>query len=175
MRTAFLVLLTAAAAWAASIALHEQPLPEVKATIQIPEGWTSSPESEEGVFVYHLEKGGHAGEPDPLSVTLSVTTKIPERTNQSPSQYAAALMDMSQDDGPNSPIQKTECNGLPTLRSEYHFESDKGKMRAVNIAISNDKTGTLYFFAWQAPMGEPAEAEAVRDKVVATLKFDPAF
>ena len=48
-------------------------------------------------------------------------------------------------------------------------------MRAVNIAIPNDKTGTLYFFAWQAPMDEPAAAEAVRDKIVASLKADPAF
>ena len=35
-------------------------------------------------------------------------------------------------------------------------------MRAVNIAIPNDKTGTLYFFAWQAPMDEPAAAENLK-------------
>ena len=175
MRTAVIVFLTAAAAWAGEINLHDQPLPEVKASIQLPEGWASSTESEEGVFVYHLGKGGHAGEPDPLSITLSVTTKVPERTTQSPSQYASALIDMSQDDGPNSAIQKGQLNSLPSLRSEYHFESDKGKMRAVNIAVPNDKTGTLYFFAWQAPMDEPAESEAIRDKVVASVKFDPAF
>jgi len=174
MRTAVIVLLTAAAAWAGEIKLHDQPLPEVKASIQLPEGWASSTESEEGVFVYHLGKGGHAGEPDPLAITLSVTTKVPERTTQSPSQYASALIDMSQDEGPNSAIQKSQLNGLPSLRSEYHFESDK-KMRAVNIAVPNDKTGTLYFFAWQAPTDEPAEHEAIRDKVVASVKFDPAF
>jgi len=175
MRTAFLVLLAAASAWAAEITLHEQPLPEIKASVQVPEGWTSAVESDEGVFVYHLQKGARSGEPDAPGITFSVTTKVPERTSQPPSQYAAALIDMSQDDGPNSPPQKAEINGLPSLRSEYHFESDKGKMRAVNIAVPNDKTGTLYFFAWQAPIDEPAAAEAVRDKVVASLKADPAF
>lgn len=175
MKPALLVLLAAASAWAGEITLHEQQLPEVKASIQLPEAWASTMESDEGVFVYHLQKGAHAGEPDALGVTLSITTKVPERTTQSPSQYAAALIDMSQDDGPNTPIQKAELNGLPSLRSEYHFESDKGKMRAVNIAVPNDKTGTLYFFAWQAPIDEPAAAEAVRDKIVASLKFDPAF
>ncbi|MFA7234290.1 MAG: hypothetical protein WC076_09275 [Terrimicrobiaceae bacterium] len=175
MRTAFLVLFAASVAWAAEIALHEQPLPEVKATIQIPEGWTSFTESDEGVFVYHLGKGGQAGGPDPLAITLSVTTKVPDRTTQSPSAYAAALIDMSQDEGPNSPTKKGQFNGLPSLRSEYAFESDKGKMRAVNIAIPNDKTGTLYFFAWQAPVEEPAEEEAVREKVVASVKLDPGF
>ena len=93
MRTAAIVLLTAAAAWAGEIKLHDQPLPEVKASIQIPEGWASSTESDEGVFVYHLGKGGHAGEPDPLAITLSVTTKIPERTTQSPSQIAPSIME----------------------------------------------------------------------------------
>ena len=175
MRTAAIILLAATAAWADEIKLHDQPLPEVKASIQLPEGWTSSTESDEGVFVYHLGKGGHAGEPDPLAITLSVTTKVPERTTQTPSQYASALIDMSQDEGPNSAIQKGQLDGLQSLRSEYHFESDKGKMRAVNIAVPNDKTGTLYFFAWQAPMDEPAEAEAIREKVVASVKFDPAF
>lgn len=175
MRTSLLILLTAIAALAGEIALREQTLAEVKASIQIPEGWTSTTESEDGVFVYHLGKGAQAGEPDPSSITLSVTTKVPERTTQLPGQYAAALIDMSQDEGPNSPIQKGVINGLPSLRSEYDFESDKGKMRAVNIAIPNDKTGTLYFFAWQAPMEEPAEAEAVREKILASVKFDPNF
>ena len=175
MRTAVFFLLAAASAWAGGGTLHDQSLPEVKASIQIPEGWTSSTESDEGVFVYHLGKGGRADEPDPLSITLSVTTKVPERTVQAPSQYASALLDMSQDEGPNAAIQKGLLDGLPSLRSEYHFESDKGKMRAVNIAVPNDKTGTLYFFAWQAPMDEPAEAEAIRDKVVGSVKFDPAF
>lgn len=176
MRTAFLVLfLLSAAAFAGETTLHDQPLAEVKASIQLPEGWTSSTESEEGVYVYHLGKGGQSGEPDSSSLTLSVTTKVPERTTQSPAQYAAALIDMSQDEGPNSPIQKSVVNGLPFLRSEYDFESDKGKMRAVNIAIPNDETGTLYFFAWQAPLDEPVELEALREKILSSLKLDPSF
>ena len=175
MRSALLVLLTAATVVAAEIALHPHPLPESNASIQIPEDWICSTESEEGIFVYHLGKSTKPGALDPTAITLSVTTKVPDRTSQSPSDYAAALIDMSQDDGPNAPIQKGGFNDLPMLRSEYEFEGDSGKMRAVNIAIPNDKTGTLYFFAWQAPQDEPAEAEAVREKIVASAKFDPAF
>jgi hypothetical protein len=175
MKAALLILLSTAAVWAGDVALHEQPLPEVKGTVQIPEGWTSTTETEEGIFVYHLGKPGTDAGADPLALTISVTTKVPERTSQAPSAYATALIDMTQDEGPNSPIQKGEMCGLPSLRSEYAFESEKGKMRAVNIAVSNDKTGTLYFFAWQAPMDEPTEAEAIREKVVSSAKFDPAF
>lgn len=175
MRKALIVLATVTAAFAGETPLREQPLPEVKASIQLPEGWSSASESEEGVFVYHFGKGGSSTEPDPSAITLSVTTKVPERTTQSAAEYAAALIDMSQDEGPNTPVQKGESNGLPSLRSEYDFESDAGKMRAVNIAIPNDKTGTLYFFAWQAPMDEPAETEALREKILASVKFDPSF
>lgn len=175
MRPALLILLAAATASAGELKLHDQPLPEVKATIQIPEAWSSATESDEGVFVYHLGKPVQGSEQDPSAITLSVTTKVPERTGQSPSEYAAALIDMSQDEGPNTPTQKGELNGLPTLRSEYDFESEKGKMRAVNIAIPNDKTGTLYFFAWQSSMDEPVENEAIREKVLTSAKFDPSF
>lgn len=179
MRTTFLGLfLLSSVLLAGETVLRDQPLPDVKASIQLPEGWTSTAESDEGVFVYHLGKNtqpGQSGEPDVSTLTLSVTTKVPERTTQSPTQYATALIDMSQDGGPSSPVQKSTLDGLPVLRSEYDFESDKGKMRAVNIAIPNDKTGTLYFFAWQAPLDESAEIEAVREKILSSLKLDPSF
>ncbi|MEI6278482.1 MAG: hypothetical protein WCQ16_03735 [Verrucomicrobiae bacterium] len=175
MRTALLFLISAATLLAAEIAPRDLPLPDVKATIQIPEGWTVATESEDGVFVYHFGKAGKPGKPEAASITLSVTTKVPERAEQSPAAYAAALVDMSQDDGKAVPVQKGEIGGLPSLRSEYHFEGDAGKMRAVNTAIPNDKTGTLYFFSWQAPVEEALEREAVREKILASVKFDPAF
>lgn len=167
------ILFTAIVAFAGDAVLHECPLPEVKASIQIPDGWTSPQESDDGVFVYHLRQGGASGQGE--SMTLSVTTKVPERTGQSPSEYAAALMDMSQEEGNSSPPQKGMINELPSIRAEYEVESDAGKMRAVNIALANDKTGTLYFFAWQFPIKESAEIEAVREKIVSSAKFDPTF
>ena len=48
-------------------------------------------------------------------------------------------------------------------------------MRAVNIALSNDKSGTLYFFAWQSPLNESAEFEAIREKILSSAQFDPSF
>lgn len=175
MRAALLILFSAATLVAGEGALRDLPLPDVKATIQIPEGWTETPESDDGVFVYHFVKPGKPGAAELASMTLSVTTKVPERTEQSPAAYAASLVDMSQDDGPAAPVQKGEISNLPSLRSEYAFDGDAGKMRAVNIAIPNDKTGTLYFFAWQSPMEEPLELEAVREKILASVKFDLAF
>ena len=175
MRTALLILFSIATLAAGEGVLRDHPLPDVKATIQIPEGWTETPESDDGVFVYHFVKPGKPGAAELASMTLSVTTKVPERTEQSPAAYAASLVDMSQDDGPAAPVQKGQISNMPSLRSEYDFDGDAGKMRAVNIAIPNDKTGTLYFFAWQSPMEEALELEAIREKILTSVKFDPAF
>jgi len=172
MRTAFLILCTSVSLIAGDAALGDHPLPDVKGSIRIPKGWAATTENEDGVFVYHFAK---PGTPEAASITLSVTTKVPERTEQSPAAYAAALVDMPQDEGTSAPVQKGEINGLPSLRSEYGFDGDNGKMRAVNIAIPNDKTGTLYFFAWQAPVDEALETEAIREKILSSAKFDPSF
>ncbi len=176
MRAALLILFSATALVAEpTITLRDNPLPDIKATIQIPESWKTSTESEDGVFVYRFGKPGKQGQGGTTSMTLSVTPKVPERTEQTPGAYAAALVDISQDDGPTAPVQKGVISDLPSLRSEYDFDGDSGKMRVVNIAIPNDKTGTLYFFAWQSPMEEALESEAVREKILGSVKFDPSF
>lgn len=154
----------------AATPFRELPLQDIKASIQVPEGWTENHEIDDDVFVYHVQK---SAEDPSTSITLSVTTKVPERTEQSPSQYAAALIEMAQEPGAN--VIKGELNGLPTLRVEYDFEGGSGAMHAVNVAVANDKTGTLYFFAWQAPLDEAAETEAIREKILTSARFDPAF
>jgi len=171
MKTAAILLLLPLAAFADAQKFRELPLPEVKAVVQIPADWKSTSESDEGVFVYHLGKNPESQ--GASTITLSVTPKVPDRTGQSPAQYAEALIDMSKEEG--GTVQKGQANGLDTFRSEYAFDADNGRMRAVNIALANAKTGTLYFFAWQGPLDEPAELEALRERVVSSAKFDPAF
>lgn len=173
-RYLFLLLLCGSIA-SAEPTFQAECLADVKASLVLPSGWQVTSESEDGVFVYHLGKLAATGASDEHPITLSVTTKVPERTEQSPTQYAAALLDISQDDIPSPPVQKIEVGGLPALRSEYQFDGGTGKMRAVNVAVPNDKTGTLYFFAWQAPIDEPLEIEALREKIVMSAKIDPGF
>lgn len=164
--------LATTAALHAQAPLTEQPLAEAKGSIQIPEGWKSTHEKEDGIFVYHF---GKTASETGTSITLSVTTKVPDRTGQPPSGYANALLEMAIEGNSDTPIVKGELNGLPSLRCEYDFEGEEGVMRAVNVAVPNDKTGTLYFFAWQAPVADSAELDALREKILASAKFDPNF
>ena len=45
----------------------------------------------------------------------------------------------------------------------------------INLAKANDSTGTLYFATWQSPENEEPQLEKLREAVLASLKFDPAF
>ncbi len=162
---------------AAESGLHDEVLLDVKASISLPAGWKSCQETdgEEGVFVYHFGGTVDSGGAEIVPVTMSVTTKVPERAEQKPSEYAAALLDIPLDDGASAPVQKVVLNGMVALRTEYDFEGDRGRMRAVSVALPNDQSGTLYFFTWQAPLDEPLEMEALREKVLASIKIDSGF
>ena len=168
--TVAFVLLAAASALAAEGPMQDHPLSEIKASIRIPAGWETKTESgEEGIIVYRFARTGGEGRGEQPSMTLSITTKVKDRTGQSPEAYAVALID---DD---SRVVKGESNGLRSFRSEYDIALDSGKVHSVNVALANVKTGTLYFFAWQTPANEPAELEAVREKILASVRFDPAI
>lgn len=163
-------LLAAASAFAAEGALQDRPLSEIKATVQIPAGWVSKMESEEeGTIVYRFACPGGPAQAEPPSMTLTVTTNVPKRTGQTAEAYAMALLDEG-----SRPV-KGEASGLRSIRSEYDIDLDSGKIHAVNVALANAKTGTLYFFAWQSPLSEPAELEAVREKILSSARFDPSL
>ncbi len=163
-------ILASLTAIAGEAALRDQPLPDIKATLKIPADWESKKESdEEGVIVYRLSKTAAQSAGEQPSLTLSVTPKVPERTGQSPEAYVTSLLDEG------ATLVKGELNGLSSIRSEYDIDLDTGKIHSVNVALANPKTGTLYFFAWQSPVNEPVEHEAVREKILTSARFDPSL
>ena len=101
MKFLLIILFTAAALLAEQPALKEQRLPEIKATISIPEGWFSKEESDDGVTVYQItrEKAENEGDVFSAGLILSVTNKVPERASIRPSEYARDLLSAAQDEG----------------------------------------------------------------------------
>jgi len=165
-----ILILASLTAIAGEAALRDQPLPDIKATVKIPSDWESKKESdEEGIIVYRLSRAAAQGGAEQPSMTLSITPKVPERTGQTPEAYVTALLDEG------ATLVKGELNGLQSIRSEYDIDLDSGKIHSVNVALANPKTGTLYFFAWQSPVNEPVEYEAVREKILTSARFDPAL
>jgi len=153
-------------AMAADPPLKELPLTAVKASMQIPEGWNVKEDNEEGVIVYQIsrEQVTESGGISSVGLTLSVTPDVPGRAQMSPSKYAAELF-----------ITESQSAPFHTLRTEYAVEGEAGHLRIVDVAIANDATGTLYFFAWQAPDIEAKALSELREKVIASLTFDPSL
>lgn len=168
-------LLLAVPAAIADTPLKELPLPEVKASLQIPEGWHVKEDNEEGVYVYQIsrEKIPDSGGMYSVGLTLSVTPDVPGRAQMSPSKYAAELLAFSVEDG--GVVKESQSAPFHTLRTEYAVEGEAGHLRIVDVATANDTTGTLYFFAWQAPDSEAEDLAGIREKIIASLKFDPSL
>lgn len=174
-----LLLLSAAGAFAGP-ALQEQPLPAIKGSIALPEGWVIKDKSEEEVPVYEIvrEKPAVKGDEIAPQLLISVTTKVPERTRDqdhpamAPSAYAAELLPAADEPG-GKELQKTTEDPYQVFRTSY--VSDEEQARVVVIAKANDKTGTLYYVEWRSSMMDEADLKEVRDAILASLKFDPAF
>lgn len=177
MKFPLFILFTAAALFAEQPALKEQRLPEIKATISIPEGWFSKEESDDGVTVYQItrEKAENEGDPFSAGLILSVTNKVPERASIKPSEYARDLLSAAEDEGDGAELQRTEEGSLQCFRLEYTIESEDGNIKVINLAKANDSTGTLYFATWQSPEKEEPQLKPVREAILASLKLDPTY
>lgn len=156
--------------------LEEKRIESIKASLLVPAGWHMREDSEEGVTVTQITREKVSGGNDSFLVglTLSVTPDVPGRTQTKPSQYAADLLAFSVEDS-GGKILTTEAAPMKVLRTEYTVDADGGRMSIVDVATANDTTGTLYFLAWQCPESEVEALSALREKIIASLKFDPSF
>lgn len=177
MKRFLLILFTVASVLGEQPSLKEEALPAIKAKILIPDGWFTKEGSEEGVTVYQIsrEKAENEGDVFSAGLILSVTTKVPDRAFMKPSEYASDLLSSAQDEGDAGKLQKTEEGPFQCLRLEYTIESEEGNIKVINLAKANDNTGTLYFATWQSPEKEEPQLKELREAVLSSIKFDPAF
>jgi hypothetical protein len=177
MKIPLIIFLTASTLLAQQSGLKEQPLPEIKAKMLIPEGWFTKEDSEDGVTVYQItrEKAENEGDAFSAGLILSVTNKVPDRASMKPSEYASDLLSSAQDEGDGAQLQKTQEGSLQCFRLEYVIESEDGNIKVVNLAKANDSTGTLYFATWQSPEKEEPQLKPIREAVLNSMKFDPTF
>ncbi len=154
----------------------ETPLSAIKASVELPEGWHMREQNDEGAVVYQFTRENVQNDTDPFTVgvILSVTTKIPERNEMKPSAYAADILATTQEDGA-APMKGMTDGAWQVFRANYQIESDSGTVNIVNLAKANDTTGTLYFLTWQSPASEEEKIAPLREKLLASLKFDPTF
>lgn len=172
----FAILLAAAPARPADPPpLVERALPEIKASVKIPEGWHVRQDSEDGVVVYQITRESTESDGGIFLVgfTLSVTPDVPGRLQMPPSQYAVDLLNFSVEEG--GTVDSVDKPPFKVITTAYSVEGEGGDVTVTDVATANDKTGTLYFLAWQNPKAEEAAVAPLREAVLGSLKFDPAF
>ena len=154
----------------------ETALPAIKATVHLPAGWYIREQTEDGITIYQISREKVESESDTFTagLILSVTTKVPERAEMKPSAYATELLSATQDD-PMQPLKKSESGGLQVLRSDYQIEAEPSSQQMVSVATANDTTGTLYFVTWQSPASEESKLAPIRESILSSFKFDPAY
>ena len=177
MKHLLLILFTTASVLGQHAALKEHALPAINAKMLIPEGWFTKEESDDGVSVSQISREKAENEEDVFNagLILSVTTKVPDRASMKPSEYASDLLSSAEDEGDGAKLERTEEGPFQCLRLEYTIESEQGNIKVINVAKANDTTGTLYFATWQSPEKEEPQLKELREAVLASLKFDPAF
>lgn len=154
--------------------LEEKPLPEIKASIAVPKDWFVKTDKEEDVVIYQFSREKPGDGAFATGLILTVTPKVPERTEMKPSQYGIEMIAATLDEGAPT-IEPVKEGALESYRASHLIESETGDVDMINIAKANDATGTLYFLTWQAPASEEATIKDLREKILGSLKLDPAF
>jgi hypothetical protein len=154
--------------------LEEKALPEIKGAITLPKDWYVKVDKEDDVVVYQFsrEKPTEAG--FTTGLILTVTPKVKERTEMSPSQYGIEMLSATLDEGAPG-IEPVKDGPIQSFRASHQVEGENGAIEMINIARANDGTGTLYFLTWQSPVSESDSLKELRERILSSLRLDPGF
>jgi len=160
-------------------ATRTQPLKAVKSSIEMPEDWNFREEEEDGNFIYKITPEKLESDADTYRTGLMITvyTKLSERAETKPSEYAETIVDMAHEnnDGSEVKIERTTEGPFKVFRADYAMPGADGKVAVTALCLANDATGTLYFLYWQNPAADSAQIAATRDKILPSLKPDASF
>jgi hypothetical protein len=154
--------------------LEEKPLPEIKGSITLPKEWFVKIDKEDDVVIYQFSREKPSETGFSTGLILTATPKVTERTEMKPSQYGIEMLSGMLEDGAPK-IEPVKEGPIESYRASHKIEGENGNVEMINIAKANDGTGTLYFLTWQAPAAEEETIKDLREKILSSLKLDPAF
>ncbi len=154
--------------------LEARPLPEIKGSIVLPKDWFVKTDKEDDVVIYQFSREKPGDGAFSTGLILTVTPKVPERTEMKPSQYGIEMLTATLDEGAPK-IEPVKEGALESYRASHLIESETGNVEMINIAKANDATGTLYFLTWQSPVAETETIKDLREKILSSLQLDPAL
>lgn len=183
---AWLLRVTAVLA-AVSGALAAEPLPaapagftwsrlaEIRADLLVPTGWKLSRQKKGDSETYHLA-GPKAGAGAGAAFDINWVPEVTKKTAMSPSKYAAGLVSAASDSH-KLLDKKSSSTGVFATASFRYADSGKGRdgMMVSYEFLANDRTGSLYIVAFEAPAATWADAWAIGKVLFENLRLDPVL
>ena len=153
-----------------------QALPDSKAAMPLPAGWSYKAETQKGSSTYYLtqEEIGESGEFQ-TGLSLQVVRKVKAKTKRPAPDYAEFLM-LRTGFGPGQQqLEKaSSVEGQLHKRIVRYREAppDADARIVYQMALANAKTDTLYLLTFESPEKDWAEAWKLGEVMVRELVLD---
>jgi len=149
-------------------------LPEIRAEILKPSAWTLDHQRKGASETYRLEAPKKEGAPA-VALDINWVGEVAKQTGMLPSKYAAGLVaEASQ----NHKILERESGTIGSRASVAFRFADSGPGRDGMMVryqiVANDRTGSLYVMAFEAPSREWTNAWKAGSVMMDRIRLDPA-
>lgn len=123
------------------------------AEVLVPDGWhfRDAPGDRADACSFSLDPPSAEGKFE-TGVSLSLLRQVPERTGQTPSDFARGFLDKLAE---RYRLRRRSSSSQPpfeAFRAEVDLEDERGKpLRLYQLAIANPMSGSVYLVAFRAP------------------------
>ncbi|MBN8248777.1 MAG: hypothetical protein J0L84_15215 [Verrucomicrobia bacterium] len=149
-------------------------LPEIRADLLKPSGWTLDHQRKGGSETYRLAAPKKAGSPA-AALDINWVADVPGLAGMVPSKYAAGLVATASE---SHKILERESGTIGSLASVAFRFADSGPGRDGLMVryqlVANDRTGSLYILAFEAPAREWTNSWKTGAVMMDRIRWDPA-
>ena len=157
--------------------LVPRAIPEIHATICIPEDWALVQGSllDGGVLLATKEKIASEADTWSTGLSMSIDRNGAKDSDQKASVYALAMAREALEKAGEeaSPLRESQEGAFHNIRFYFPVQGDQSLMVTEEMR-ANDSTGTVAVILWQMPKDETGSLEALKDSILTSLKLDPA-
>jgi hypothetical protein len=151
-----------------------QHLTAIKSAALKPDGWffKQTKKGQTDAFFITKEDIDKTGSFQ-TGLTLNCLRDIPKKTGQLPSAYAAAFADAAA--AKYQLTKRSSSNQGPFKAVKFGYvdaPKDKESITVYDLAIANDKTGTLFLVIFEAPTKDWSEAWKIAEPILKKLLLD---
>ena len=149
-------------------------LREIRADLLQPAGWKLSRERKGTSETYRLSAPGR-GRTNGPAMDINWVPDVPKQAGMAPSQYAAGVADAAAKN--HKLVERADGKPGAISRTTFRFEDSGPGREGWTVSyqlIANDRTGSLYIMAFEAPTREWTNAWKTGAVLMERVRLDPA-